>query len=1145
MSAQTNMPFSFQRITSQQGLAPGKIDVLFQDSHGFSWVATQEGLQRFDGYELVSFKHEPFDPHTLSGNHITEITEDVYGDLWLIANGVLNRYARAEDMFYRYDLAQTNTGAGQALALFADPPKTGYHEGKHRDEVWVGTRNRGLYRYDRERDSFEAYLHDPDNFESLSSNLVSHIHRDRRGGLWISTYGGGLNKYLPDSDTFSRFLDPGTIDVLSLVGYHKIPPKRHQAPMVEIEDQLFIITHGGGLIRFDLIEETYIQYRHIPSEPQSISDNVVYTLFRDGLDRLWLATEAGGLDLFDPRSGAFKKYRHDPDNPYSLADTNFGEAVFALDTQDRLWIGTPGHGVNLLYPNSERFFRLQHDASRRDSLSDDHITALAVDRAETVWIGTKSAGLSKFSRFRHKFRLITGDPERENSLPNDQITAITDAPGNDTLIWLGTLQSGVLGFSTLSGRVIHHATAESNTSTGLASDHITVLLYDADGNLWIGTPAGLSRLNLSNRTFPRFTRANSELTSNYIMSLAEARDGGVWVGTTGSVLHRFDPENQQFEAIDLKSGDQSLVERGAIVDIVRDGEGHLWLANRGVGLIRYHPDEGKTRLFRHDITRQDSLSHDGVSAVHIDGHGGLWVGTQGGGLNRYRWETAGFEHYTLRDSLASNIIYDILESSDGNLWLCTSLGLTSFDPRRGEVIHYDSGDGLIGNSAFAHGFFRRDRDDTFFFGGINGFNQFKPTELSTNPHPPPIVLTGVNVLGQPLRPFDPNHIVELDHNRNFLEIKWSALDFTYTEKNQYYYQLKGLDTHMQFSGTKREVTYTNLDPGTYTFRVIGANNDGIWNEEGATLAIRIRPPFWQTWWFYGIEVVLVISLLFLGFLAQRRRLESQQQEALVELELKRKTEELDYARRIQLSMLPRDNVDNEVFEAVGAMRTATEVGGDYYDFLELDSSRFCIAVGDATGHGFAAGLVVGMTKLGSMVWALGKGSSLVDMIQELNRGLKKSLTERTMGMSLGISVLDLESRHVQMAFAGMPFPYHFCAKSHTLKPLVMKGPPLGFLERIPVASQELTLEPDDYLIFYSDGFPERFNRENQLWGQEKVAQTLQRICRLGGSAQTVAHQFFEACDLFADGRTHDDDMTVVVVRMKPQPPSSPTNDVSE
>ena len=262
--------------------------------------------------------------------------------------------------------------------------------------------------------------------------------------------------------------------------------------------------------------------------------------------------------------------------------------------------------------------------------------------------------------------------------------------------------------------------------------------------------------------------------------------------------------------------------------------------------------------------------------------------------------------------------------------------------------------------------------------------------------------------------------------------------------------------------------------------------------------------------------------------AEARRLQE------IEVDHRRKTEELALARQLQLSMLPTRNISLDNIEIIGQMRTATEVGGDYYDFIEMADGRICVAVGDATGHGMAAGLVVGMVKMGliSGLQRVNGRAGAKPLIEDLNRSLTRSLSRRGMGMCLGAAILDASTLKVEVVSNGMPAPYHYRAASRSLSVIETQAPPLGFLRQVNVRPVEARLAPGDALIWLSDGFEERMNYANQIWGSEQVERTLERICGEETSAENIARRMIDACDGMADGRSNDDDMTIVVARVR-------------
>lgn len=1123
-------PYAFRRrlnvdrVAEEHGVTMGSVRHIIQDRLGFIWVATANGLFKFDGYEFQVFRAEPFNPYSIVGNNITELVEDKQDTLWIVADGSLCRYDREENKFFRYPSGQEEGGLmGRPHQIFCDRQGT----------IWIATGDQGLYRFEPQTSRFHRYHHILEESNSLSHNRVTAIYQDRVGQLWIATE-NGLNKYRVETDDFERFLVAEDMGFGIGLGPHLIPRTLScEGPIQEDEDgHLWIMTSGGGLVKLHILSGEETRYRHQPGNENSLAGNFLKAVYHDTSGRIWAVTSNGVLNLYEPKTDQFRQFQAQGGRSFGIPDFDSGHVNFSEDSEGRLWISSRESGLAVYLPDLDLFRRFRHDPLNRFSLSDDQITCLFMDRSQNLWIGNESGGLDRYGKYRRKFGGFTHEPGRFESLPRDHITAAADADNNR--YWLGTANSGLLLFHETTAVVERAYVADGHDARSISNNQITALAKDGEGRLWVGTRKGLNRMYENGDGFYHYRAAAGipfGLDDGRINALFTDSRGRLWIGTQGRFLQYYDPEVNGFRRLALP--DSAGFMGGGITSFAEDQFGHLWIGREHAGLVRYGLDDLQMREFRHDLTRPEGLSHDNISTVFIDTNGNLWVGTLGGGLNLYDWDTDHFRHFTSdSQGFSGNQIYGMLQDRNGTLWLSMHNGLTAFDPINGEVSNYDTGDGLVPHSSHGAAFIR-DSGGRVLYGGRHGFNLFRPDQLTTNPNPPPIVVSTfskLNVVAE--RDLVDGDHIELTFAENTFSVELAALDFTYPAKNRYEIKLEGFDRDWIAKGNTRTAAYTNLDGGRYTLRVRASNNDGVWNEEGIAVNIRVSPPFFKTTWFYLLIGGLILFLIAGAFVAQRLRLQKAQNEALLSLELQRKTEELEYARRIQLSMLPDRFPDDTSIEVWAQMRTATEVGGDYYDFMPLEDGKLCLAVGDATGHGFAAGLVVGMTKMGATVWSMGRDRGIRGMIEELNSGLKKSLTERTMGMSFGVALYDYESSEVQMAFAGMPFPYHFRAADGRLIPLVMKAPPLGFLRKITVQTQSVTLAPDDYLIFLSDGFGERFNPDDQMWGRADLEETLRQICFDEDRAAAVAERFFEACDRFAEGRPNDDDMTIVVLRKK-------------
>lgn len=1112
----------FERYT-QAGLAQESINKVLQDRYGFLWLASHRGLERYDGYRFHAYRHDPYDPTSLSSGEVTHLVETAEGDLWLVAGGILNRYNRATNTFSKVTSGEGGV-SGEVSVLYND----------RGNRLWVGTVSDGLYRHDPETGGFTQFVHNDRNRNSLAGNSISGIYQAKNGSLWIATRSGGLSRYHGTQGQFDNFLEP---DMESYtqgleLGKHHISPTIDNTSILEDgEGKLWVITYGGGLLHLNPKDGNYKAYTHNPSNRHGISHNIIFAQFRDRLGRIWLATAAGGLDLFHPDTEYFVHFTPQGARGMGLEEYAYQNAIFTQDLHGDIWIGAR-HGLTVFCPSDERFYHHRRESQDIGTLSDNQISALFIDQAGCLWVGTRFGGLNTYSYYKNKFSSYRATHKGLMPIGDVFIDALLETPAGQ--LWLGTREEGLVLYDPFEDHILaryRHQPGEK----GPPGKHVSSLLY-ADEDLWVGTSdGGLARLSEDSSRWSMYPRRANDpraLHNQNIHVLYRDPLKRIWAGTGEGGLHRYRPQSNDFDDFSIREEEGKA--RSAVSSLLSDGSEHLWVGTDGDGLHRITLVTKETQVFRRD-GNGNGLSHDHISSLVHDLHGNLWVGTLGGGLNRYMGQHQGFTHFTRKSGvIPGNMIYTMKRGSGNKLWLLTDEGLVSFDTDAWTSRVYGQGDGLVEGS-LAPGALALAQDPFLLYGGRGDLNRFDPESLRQNPHPPPIAVSTYDTQDLKDVALLMDQKLELPFSQNRFSASFTALDFTYPAKNTYAYKLEGEDASWHYCDDVRFANYTSLDPGSYRFRVKGANSDGVWNNEGASIELEILPPFWQTWWFYALEVLLALLLIFAALRFQWRRLQRQKQEALVELDLQRKTQELDFARRVQLSMLPEKHMDTGNLTIVGKMRTATEVGGDYYDYFHLTDHHVCFLLGDATGHGLAAGLAVGMTKMGAAVWSMGGNVDLEEMMRELNLGLKAALKERTMGMALGAGIIDLRTLEVSLTFAGMPFPYHYRAKTQRLKTLVMKSPPLGFMRKVTVRTQTLTLEEGDYLVLISDGLPERFNPENHLWGSGALERRLRRICGAQHSARDVCRHLFDACDIFADGRRNEDDMTILVLQTQTQP----------
>lgn len=706
-----------------------------------------------------------------------------------------------------------------------------------RGDFWIGTQSYGLSRLDPESGRFFHYFHDASNPFSLSQDTVTAIVEGSNGELWVGT-ADGLNRFDPETGRFSHYFhdpdDENTISSNQINSLYK-----------DSEGIVWVATADGGLNRFDPEREQFFRFPPHDGTADSLSSNTTNAIWEDSAGNLWIGTRQG-LDLLDRQDLTFTHFRHDPADPQSISNNNILSVY--QDRSGVLWVGTVGGGLSKYSPYANKFAIYQHNPSNPNSLSNDQVYAIYEDRRGGLWVGTRDGGLNRIDRDTGEVRVFQHDPIDRTTISSNDVRAILE--DRYGMIWVGTNGGGLNRLNPAIGYFVHFR-HNPNIPQSISDDTITVLFEDSRGNLWIGTRyGGLNLYNRSSATFTHFHHDPNDATtisSNYVQAIWEDNTGQIWVGTAG-------------------------------------------------GLNRMHPVSYRFRRYRYDPRNPNSLSSDNVVSIYQDTKGVLWIGTVLGGLNRFDWETDTFRHYTEKTGLANDTVYGILEDAEGYIWLSTNRGLSRLNPQTGVFRNYDLQDGLQGNE-FNPGAYFRNQKGELFFGGVNGMNVFDPAQLTFNPNPPQVVVTAYKEFNQTIQ----HHItggqsIELPHSVRFISFEFVALDYNAPAKNQYTYKLEGFDTDWVYAGTRRFVNYTNLEGGDYVFKVRGSNNDGVWNEVGVSIPIRVIPPFWQTWWFVGLVSISLGIVVWGGYYLRVKSVESLNRH--LELQVRERTQEIERRRQV-------------------------------------------------------------------------------------------------------------------------------------------------------------------------------------------------------------------------------------------------------
>jgi signal transduction histidine kinase/ligand-binding sensor domain-containing protein len=755
--------------------------------------------------------------HGLRAEIVTSVYQDRVGLLWVGTREGLFLYDGYSARVFDHDIADPESLSDNTI-------RTIYED--REDRLWLGTNTGGLNRLDRATGRFQVFRHDSADPHSISHDSVYAILEDREGQLWVGTQ-SGLNRFDPATGKFERLMADAADPTKPGHDYiHTLHEDR--------AGLLWVGTVGGGLEARDPRTGRFTRYRHDATDARSISDDSVFALAEDRDGDLWAGTGVG-LNRFVPATGTFMRYGLAPTGPAALSAPLV--TSLAPGPPGLLYVGTWRGGVNEFEIRSGTL-RTPRDFVGETDRDIDRIANLHAGREGTIWACTWGAGLRRI-RPAAAPRFTVERGQSDDALAPLDVTSVLES--RDGTLWVGSWTGLSRGDPGAAG--VHQVVASSAAILSIGQS--------ADGAVWFGTPVALQRLDpVSGARFSLVhdPRDAHSLGPGFVTAILEGQSG-LWVGTGEGGLHRLREDRRSFERFKHDPADPGSLSDNYVTTLLEDDHGTLWVGTRSGGLNAC--DTGTARCVRYipDASNDRSLSHHFVTGILCDRRGMLWVGTGGGGLNRLdpTARERGFERFTERQGLADDNVMGLAEDDDGSLWIGTRGGLTRLDPQTGRVANYGLGDGLpaleFNPRAAAAG------RSALYFGTPKGLvsvrrnTSFPPLDIT------PTVITAVDTLAGPVvgAPWSLRSL-DLPHG-TALSLEFSVLDFDEEQRHRYAYRLAGPRDGWIDLGTRRNITFADLAPGTYELSVRGRNGRGVESTTAFPLRLRIIPPFWMSWWF--------------------------------------------------------------------------------------------------------------------------------------------------------------------------------------------------------------------------------------------------------------------------------------------------------
>jgi len=811
-----DIKYKVQHFTTEDGLSQNFIESIFQDSYGFIWIGTDDGLNIYDGYKFQTFKADDNLKSSISGNHIYAVKEDKFKNIWIATDNGLDKYTYKSDKFVHYlndPKSHTSLSSNDLRDIFVDDQQN----------IWIATNGGGLEmlpanEVNSPTPRFTHFKYQNNSNNCIVSDFLTILAEDSHGNLWIGT-SNGLSCYHRDSKKFDTYKGSGFPGALtSNLVYCLYKDKKNR---------IWVGT-DFGLCVFNELTKQFKRYEADPNRSDKLHHAIVYAIKEDQNGRMMVGG-LGGLHFFDELHDSFDRMPVKINDENSLSNEYINSLL--CDKTGIIWVGTERGGLNRFNPLQKKFNYYSMDTINHKSLDHNIINSI-YDEKDYLWVGTSGGGLNILDKKTQRFNYYKNNPKDPNSLSLNYISAIA-AAGNGE-VWVGTWGAGIniMGANN-PHKVLKKLLPDPKDPYSLGYVFIADIRFDNRGLAWISAGSVYVSDPKTKKCYDF-----SNINGNKILGISctlPTKDGNIWVASGEGVF---------------------LIETPKAYTSIED-------------LIK----KSKVYAYKYDPKNKNTIKGHHITSISKGSKGDIWFGTRGFGINHLKsinakTHEAIFENFTKKDGLPNNMVYGLMEDEANKVWITTDKGLSSYNYRTKKFKNYYTIDGLQSNQFF-WGAYAKSADGSMYVGGINGINYFKPDEIKDNPNIPSTYIVDFKIYNKSIlldstywdkksSNLTETKEITLNYKEAIFSIEFAGLSYDQPQKNRYAYKLDGIDKDWVYvDADRRFASYTNLSAGNYLFEVKASNNDGLWNNQATTLKINILPPWWATWWFRSFLIIFI------------------------------------------------------------------------------------------------------------------------------------------------------------------------------------------------------------------------------------------------------------------------------------------------